>query len=129
MPRTTKTGRRKKSRAVVRRRRPRRSQRGGSWWRSLWKFGKKANTWLRKTHAFSKGARLAHDLGVPVIGEIGNVASQLGYGKRKRTVRRRRRRRTQRAGGISPSGGALLLAGAGRYRIPKNGRRPTGISF
>lgn len=131
--RTMKSGRRKKSRAVVKRRK--RRQHGGSFLSSLRRFGGKANRWLKRTKAISRGAKVASMFGIPYAGTVGKAAGMAGYGKgkrRKRTVRRRRRR--QRGGSISPSGGslggALMLAGAGRHRMSKNYRRRSlGIGY
>ena len=108
------------SRAVVRRR-PRRVN-GGSF-RS---FLSGANKWLRKTKALSKAGRFLSDAGVPYAGNMGKVASVLGYG-RGRTVRRRRR---TKGGALSlggSRGGALRLAGAGSRGFKK--RYPVGIAY
>jgi hypothetical protein len=111
---TPKSARRAKT-AVVRRRA---RQHGGSFWSKLKSFGSSANNWLRRTKLISKGAKFASQLGLPYsdkIGMAGELAQQMGYGKRKRMVRRRRRYKGK---GISPTGGAykggaLRRTGAG----------------
>lgn len=89
-------------------RKSRRRVRGGS---KIWGFLKKANKWLRKTGAISKGTRfLANNTKMPYVGKIAKYSKQLGYGcggslrlagqgggslgygRRRRVVRRRRRR-------------------------------------
>ena len=129
MPRYTATkkrgGRRATSKArtaVVRRRLAR--QHGGNFWKNLRKFAKKANKWLKKTKAVSKGANFAADIGIMpgVTKNIGKAARMAGYG-RKRTVRRRRRRGGNLGGG-NLGGGSLKLAGSGKRRTKKNMRVP-----
>ena len=121
MPRSRASSRRRtrrpmsgrKSRAVVRKRR----MRGGSLWSSLYKFGQRANNWLKKTKAISKAGKVADIFNVPLVPGLARELGQYGYGRKKRTVRRRRRYRKGGSVGLPgsgyKSGGALKLAGRG----------------
>jgi hypothetical protein len=112
--RPTRKGVRRVKTAVVRRR-----QRGKGFWSGLKRFGSKANRFLKRTKAISRAAKFADQLGLhPYAGKVGQVASQLGYGRRKRRVVRRRRR-TTKGKGIGLPGGGVRLAG----------RRRTGGSY
>jgi len=100
-----------RSRAVVIRRR--RRMHGKGFWSSLKKFGRKANTFLKKTHLISRAAKYVP---LPYAGRVGQIAGVLGYGKKRRVVRRRKGR------GINLPGAGINLAGAPMRR----GRRGCG---
>ena len=92
----------------VARRRPRRIHGG-----SLKSLLSKANKWLRKSKAISKGTRfLADNDGPSWLKHVSRGARAVGYGRR---VRRRRR-----TGGSL--GGSLRLAGMGK-------KKPLAISY
>lgn len=79
--------------SIRRRHGHRRGRKGGS----FWSFLKKANAWLRKHKIISTVGKALGSAGVPYASQIGSVAGKIGYG-------------------ISPVGGALRRAGAGRRR-------------
>ena len=70
-------------------------RRGGS----LKSWLKKANTWLRGNKVISRVGNTLGSLGVPYASNVGNIAGKLGYGRGR---------------GLTPTGGALRLAGMGR---------------
>ena len=51
----------------------------------------KVNDFLKRTKLISKAGKMGAAFGIPYAGEIGAVAGQLGYGRRRRVTRRRRR--------------------------------------
>ena len=112
-----------RGRSVVRRRR---RQRGGSFWSAIRSFGSSANRWLKRNKALSKAGAIGSTLGIPYVGTAGKMAALAGYGKGKRKRKCVRYCRRQRGKGISPGGGALKLAGAGRCCSSKKRNRMKG---
>jgi hypothetical protein len=73
---------------------PMRGKRGGARAQRLKKWASKANAWLKKTKLISRATKGYNAMGLPyggIVGKVGNVASVLGYGRRKTRVRRMRR--------------------------------------
>ena len=46
-------------------------------------FIKKANKFLKKTHAISRVGKFLGSQGLPYAGKIGSAASSVGYGRRR----------------------------------------------
>ena len=89
---------------------------------------KKINDFLRKTKAISRVANALSSRGVPIAGTVGNIASQLGYGRTRirsntctRTVTR------TRGGGLNlagrPRGRGVRTAGGRRRRTTRRTTR------
>ena len=74
-------------------------------------LGQHVNNFLRRTKAIS---RVANYMGHP---KVGNVASFLGYGRRKRRYRRK-----AVGSGLKLAGQGLSLSGGRRMRVSKMGR-------
>jgi hypothetical protein len=87
----------RKRRVGLRRRRVRR--RGGSFFGSIGNALSKAHDWIKSNKVISTVGKALGSVGVPYAGAIGNAASTLGYGRRRRRVVRRRTVRKRRVGG------------------------------
>ena len=77
---------------------------------SLKTFLRGVNNFLRKHKVISNTSKALSNMGVPYASTIGNVASSLGYGtRRRRTVGRKKKvsRRMRGLGALSLPGGAL----------------------
>jgi hypothetical protein len=60
------------------------AQHGGSLWSDFTDAIKPVGDFLRKTKVVSKAGKFLGSVGVPYAGNIGAVADELGYGKRRR---------------------------------------------
>jgi len=107
-PRKFAVARPKRRTTVVRRRR----QQGNGFFGSIWKGLKSVAKFFKRNKIISKvGTALGDDF--PIAGQIGKVARNLGYGKRRVKARKC-------GAGLSRAGGGLKRAGAGKTGRRKN---------
>ena len=120
------TTRKRPTRSMVGYKRRGRKMRGRGFWDSVLKFGKKANTFLKKSKLISKVSGALGEAGVPYASGISGVSGAVGYGRKKRrrrVVRRRRGAGIRLAGGRRRRGRGVGLAGGRKKKA--YGRRPT----
>ena len=109
----------------------RRRQRGSGFFGDLWGGIKKAANWVKDQKLISKGLGLVSKIAPGAYGSAagaaGNVAGQLGLGRRRRVRRRRmtggrvRRVRRRQRGGNSPPGGPAIESGLGLVSVNPGG--------
>ena len=89
----------------------------------------KINKFLKKSKLISNVAFAVDSLGYPVAKQVGSVASNLGYGRRKRVAAPKRKKR---GGGLAQAGGSVFATrvtgrgrGGGLRRAGRGVRRGT----